>query len=45
MIVTHISHEGNPIHSKLVEFGRKSGHEIAYDGLVIYRLDMKAFKG
>jgi phosphoribosyl 1,2-cyclic phosphate phosphodiesterase len=35
IFATHISHEGNPIHSELVELGKKSGYEIAYDGLVI----------
>ncbi len=35
IFATHISHEGNPIHSEFVEFGRKYGYEIAYDGLVI----------
>lgn len=36
IFATHISHEGNPVHSDLVEYGRKFGYEIAYDGLVIY---------
>lgn len=35
IFATHISHEGNPVHSELVEFGKKNGYEIAYDGLVI----------
>ncbi len=35
IFATHISHEGNPMHSELVEFGKKNGYEIAYDGLVI----------
>lgn len=35
IFATHISHEGNPIHSELVEYGKKYGYEIAYDGLVI----------
>ncbi len=35
LFATHISHEGNPIHSNLVEYGKKHGYEIAYDGLVI----------
>lgn len=35
IFATHISHEGNPIHSELVEYGKKHGYEIAYDGLVI----------
>ena len=35
IFATHISHEGNPIHSKMVEYGKKHGYEIAYDGLVI----------
>lgn len=35
ILATHISHEGNPVHSELVELGKKNGYEIAYDGLVI----------
>ncbi len=35
IFATHISHEGNPIHSKMVEYGKKHGYEIAYDGLVV----------
>jgi phosphoribosyl 1,2-cyclic phosphate phosphodiesterase len=35
ILATHISHEGNPIHSEMVEYGKKYGYEIAYDGLVI----------
>lgn len=35
IFATHISHEGNPTHSELVDYGKKFGYEIAYDGLVI----------
>lgn len=35
IFATHISHEGNPIHSEMVEYGKKHGYEVAYDGLVI----------
>ncbi|MCD4818715.1 MAG: hypothetical protein K8S23_08490 [Candidatus Cloacimonetes bacterium] len=35
IFATHISHEGNPIHSDLVDYGKKNGYEIAYDGLII----------
>lgn len=32
---THISHEGNPVHPKLVDFAAEHGYEIAYDGLIL----------
>ena len=32
---THIAHEGNPNHTKLSEFAKRHGYEIAYDGLVV----------
>jgi len=32
---THISHEGNPIHSELEKYGNEHGYKIAYDGLVL----------
>lgn len=35
IFATHIAHEGNPYHEKLVEFGEKHGYEIAFDGLSI----------
>ena len=35
VFATHISHEGNPVHAELVEFGERHGYEIAYDGLVV----------
>lgn len=35
IFATHISHEGNPIHSELAEYGKKHGYEVAYDGLII----------
>jgi len=35
IFATHISHEGNPIHSELSKYAAKFGYEIAYDGLVI----------
>lgn len=35
IFATHISHEGNPIHSGMVEYGLRHGYEIAFDGLVI----------
>ena len=35
ILATHISHEGNPLHSELSEYAVKHGYEIAYDGLVI----------
>ena len=35
VFATHISHEGNPTHSKMVACGKKHGYEVAYDGLVI----------
>ncbi len=35
IFATHISHEGNPIHSEMVKYGKKHGYEIAYDGLVV----------
>lgn len=34
-IATHIAHEGNPAHPKLVEFAGQHGYEVAYDGLVL----------
>ena len=34
ILATHISHEGNPLHSELSEYAAKHGYEIAYDGLV-----------
>jgi len=35
IFATHISHEGNPTHNGLVEYGRRFGYDIAYDGLII----------
>ena len=35
IFATHISHEGNSIHSEMVEYGKKYGYEIAYDGLIV----------
>ena len=35
ILATHISHEGNPLHSELSEYAAEHGYEIAYDGLVI----------
>ena len=35
IFATHISHEGNPIHSELVRYAKKHGYEVAYDGLII----------
>ena len=35
IFATHISHEGNPIHSELEEYGKVHGYKIAYDGLVV----------
>lgn len=35
IFATHISHEGNPIHSGMVEYGKEHGYEVAYDGLVV----------
>ncbi len=32
---THISHEGNPVHSDFVKYAQKHGYDVAYDGLVI----------
>lgn len=32
---THIAHEGNPPHPELVDFARRHGYEVAYDGLVV----------
>jgi phosphoribosyl 1,2-cyclic phosphate phosphodiesterase len=32
-LATHISHPGNPVHPKLVEFAAQHGYEVAYDGL------------
>lgn len=32
---THIAHEGNPAHPELVNFAKKHGYEIAYDGLIL----------
>ena len=32
---THISHEGNDIHSRMEESARENGYSIAYDGLEI----------
>ncbi len=34
-LATHISHEGNPIHSELSEFASMYSYEIAYDGLIV----------
>jgi len=36
IFATHISHEGNPIHSQLVEYAESYGYEIAYDGLEVF---------
>jgi phosphoribosyl 1,2-cyclic phosphate phosphodiesterase len=33
---THLSHEGNPPHEELSEFGKQHGYEIAYDGLILH---------
>jgi len=35
VFATHISHEGNPVHPELTEFGARHGYEIGYDGLVV----------
>ncbi|HBC46098.1 MAG TPA: hypothetical protein DEO84_09640 [candidate division Zixibacteria bacterium] len=35
VFATHISHEGNPVHSDLVKYAKKHGYDVAYDGLVI----------
>ena len=35
IFATHISHSGNPVHPKLVEFASANGYEIAYDGLTL----------
>ncbi|MEJ2303274.1 MAG: MBL fold metallo-hydrolase [Anaerolineales bacterium] len=35
VFATHIAHEGNPVHPKLVAFASKHGYEVAYDGLEI----------
>ncbi len=35
VFATHISHEGNPPHAEMVEYGKEHGYEIAYDGLTI----------
>jgi phosphoribosyl 1,2-cyclic phosphate phosphodiesterase len=35
IFATHISHEGNPIHSELSHYAANFGYEIAYDGLVL----------
>lgn len=35
ILATHIAHEGNPVHPKLVEFASAHGYEVAYDGLKI----------
>lgn len=32
---THIAHEGNPPHSKLVEHASQNGYEVGFDGLVL----------
>jgi len=35
VLATHIAHEGNPPHPELVDFARRHGYDVAYDGLVI----------
>lgn len=35
VFVTHIAHEGNPVHPELKEFASRHGYEVAYDGLGI----------
>jgi len=35
IFATHISHEGNPLHSDFVKYANKHGYEVAFDGLVI----------
>jgi phosphoribosyl 1,2-cyclic phosphate phosphodiesterase len=35
IFATHISHEGNPTHDGLIEYGRRFGYEKAYDGLIM----------
>ena len=35
VLATHIAHEGNPVHQKLVDFAARHGYEIAYDGLTV----------
>lgn len=35
IFATHIAHEGNPPHPKLVQFAQAHGYDIAYDGLEI----------
>lgn len=32
---THIAHDANPPHNKLIEFAESHGYEVAYDGLVV----------
>lgn len=32
---THVSHEGNSVHSRMAAYGRSHGYEVAHDGLVI----------
>jgi phosphoribosyl 1,2-cyclic phosphodiesterase len=34
-LVTHIAHEGNPVHPELADFAARHGYEIAYDGLTV----------
>lgn len=35
IFASHIAHEGNPVHTELVDFAVQYGYEIAYDGLTI----------
>jgi phosphoribosyl 1,2-cyclic phosphate phosphodiesterase len=35
IFATHISHEGNPVHPRLVAFAARYGYEVAYDGLTL----------
>jgi len=35
IFATHISHEGNTLHTELEIFGKEHGYNIAYDGLVV----------
>ena len=33
--ITHIGHNGNPIHSELVKLAQVNGYQVAFDGLVL----------
>jgi phosphoribosyl 1,2-cyclic phosphate phosphodiesterase len=42
LFATHIAHDGNPVHPKLVKLAARHGYEVAYDGLSVEVNGMRA---